>query len=465
MPATICELAILNKALNVWRNVMRATVRLLLCSALVLLGPRGLGAQPTSRVIPFARIVTSIPPGSMGQTLQLQLWDAAIGGTMLFAETQTLDVDANGAISFFFGSATDGGLDPTAFPSGASRFLDVDATSTSVLTQRVPLNAMPFALSPGPEGPAGPIGPTGPQGPPGPVSSVTAGDGSIAIAGTTSDPTIAVAAPLQLTSAAGLGDATITGINTNSGFGGSGVRGSSSGPGPGVYGMSSTGYGVAGLSMSSGGVLGQTAGNNSVAGVKGVSTGTSGIGVWGEANNNGAGVGVYGKSDTGGGVSGDSISGVGVTGSSTDYIGVYGSSGPSGWAGYFLGKVRFSVLGGSGSTMLCYNGLGEIASCSSSVRYKDHVANFTSGLNLLRKLRPVTFRWKDGGQRDLGLVAEEVNDVEPLLVTHNAKGEIEGVKYDRLAAVLINAVKEQQAQIDRLQRFVCADHPQAEGCR
>ena len=39
--------------------------------------------------------------------------------------------------------------------------------------------------------------------------------------------------------------------------------------------------------------------------------------------------------------------------------------------------------------------------------------------------------------------------IEPLLVTHNDKGEIEGVKYDRVAVVLINAVKEQQAQIEQ----------------
>ena len=43
---------------------------------------------------------------------------------------------------------------------------------------------------------------------------------------------------------------------------------------------------------------------------------------------------------------------------------------------------------------------------------------------------------------------------EPLLVTHNAKGEIEGVKYDRLGVVLIHAVKEQQSQIDRQEQKI-----------
>ncbi len=52
---------------------------------------------------------------------------------------------------------------------------------------------------------------------------------------------------------------------------------------------------------------------------------------------------------------------------------------------------------------------------------------------------------------DVGLGAEDVVAVEPLLVTHNASGQVEGVKYDRLSAVFINAFKEQQAQIARQQ--------------
>ena len=87
---------------------------------------------------------------------------------------------------------------------------------------------------------------------------------------------------------------------------------------------------------------------------------------------------------------------------------------------------------------------------------------------------------------DMGLVAEEVAAVEPLLTTTNAKGEIEGVKYDRVGVVLINAVNEQQAQIEQQQKqideqkevikglrrgldalriLVCLQSPAAEICR
>jgi len=116
------------------------------------------------------------------------------------------------------------------------------------------------------------------------------------------------------------------------------------------------------------------------------------------------------------------------------------------------GIIRQTQIGAGGANSLCRNSLFQISSCSSSRRYKDNIADFSSGLSLLNRLRPVTFDWKESKMHDLGLVAEEVAEIEPLLVTHNDKGEIEGVKYDRLGVVLINAIKEQQAQIEALRK-------------
>lgn len=116
--------------------------------------------------------------------------------------------------------------------------------------------------------------------------------------------------------------------------------------------------------------------------------------------------------------------------------------------------ITLNALGTGGFTTLCRNASAQISNCSSSLRYKNNIGNFTSGLDLLKRLRPVSFTWKQGGTRDMGLVAEDVAQVEPLLVTRNEKGEVEGVKYDRLSIVLINAVKEQQATIQALQKQV-----------
>src|SRR5882724_2521062 len=107
------------------------------------------------------------------------------------------------------------------------------------------------------------------------------------------------------------------------------------------------------------------------------------------------------------------------------------------------------LLAGGGDTAVSQNSVSfRLAVCSSSFRYKANISPFGSGLNLIKHLSPITFTWKQGGRKDLGLGAEDVEKVEPLLVTYNGKGEVEGVKYDRLAVALINAVKEQQTQID-----------------
>src|SRR6185295_5373487 len=88
------------------------------------------------------------------------------------------------------------------------------------------------------------------------------------------------------------------------------------------------------------------------------------------------------------------------------------------------------------------------------------VQAYSGGLALINRLNPVTFRWKSTSRLDLGFVAEEVAAVEPLLATHNSSGDIEGVKYDRISAALVNAVKEQQEQIASLQRQIAAQQLQ-----
>ena len=125
-----------------------------------------------------------------------------------------------------------------------------------------------------------------------------------------------------------------------------------------------------------------------------------------------------------------------------------------------LDTTAIGVFGPAGPSLpVCINTSGAapnvLISCSaSSLRYKDDVRPLRQGLSLIQRLRPVTFNWKEGHTPDLGLIAEEVAAIEPLLTTHNTKGEIEGVKYERLNVVLINAVKEQQAQIEAQQKQI-----------
>ena len=140
--------------------------------------------------------------------------------------------------------------------------------------------------------------------------------------------------------------------------------------------------------------------------------------------------------------------------------------------------VSIGAFAAATAINLCISGT-VLATCSSSQRYKESIQPLTSGLNLIQRLRPVTFDWKERREPDLGLIAEEVAEIEPLLVTRNTDGVIEGVKYDQISVVLVNAVKEQQAQIeaqkkeierqnakiDALTRLVCASNKGADICK
>ncbi|MEK6303499.1 MAG: tail fiber domain-containing protein [Acidobacteriota bacterium] len=118
------------------------------------------------------------------------------------------------------------------------------------------------------------------------------------------------------------------------------------------------------------------------------------------------------------------------------------------------GTLTVQEYESGGFSSVCKTVSGALAFCSSSLRYKTNIAPFNSGLSLVNRLRPITFDWKTGGMHDLGLGAEDVAAIEPLLVTYNKDGQIEGVKYDRIGVVLLNAVKEQQQIITAQQHRV-----------
>ncbi|HEY2033070.1 MAG TPA: tail fiber domain-containing protein [Rhizomicrobium sp.] len=110
------------------------------------------------------------------------------------------------------------------------------------------------------------------------------------------------------------------------------------------------------------------------------------------------------------------------------------------------GEVKVDALASGSATDLCING-SVLSSCSSSLRYKENIADARFGLDDVEKMRPVTFTWKANHQPDIGLIAEEIAAIDPLFATYK-DGKVEGVKYAQLTAVLVNAVKTLKAAND-----------------
>jgi hypothetical protein len=113
------------------------------------------------------------------------------------------------------------------------------------------------------------------------------------------------------------------------------------------------------------------------------------------------------------------------------------------------GRIQVDTLASASSTSLCITATtnGVIATCSSSIRYKEDVRVASFGLKEVEAMRPVTFKWKGRNEQDFGFVAEEVAKIDARYVTYK-DGKIEGVKYPQLTAVLAGAVKELKAAND-----------------
>lgn len=113
------------------------------------------------------------------------------------------------------------------------------------------------------------------------------------------------------------------------------------------------------------------------------------------------------------------------------------------------------------STRLYVNGdiTANSVAGTSDIRFKTNIRPVLNALDKVKLLRGVYFNWnqkafpeKDfGSQDELGFIAQEVEKIIPEIVSKDkTKEEYRSVKYDKLVAILVEAIKDQQKQIDSL---------------
>jgi hypothetical protein len=102
---------------------------------------------------------------------------------------------------------------------------------------------------------------------------------------------------------------------------------------------------------------------------------------------------------------------------------------------------------------------------NSAQRFKDNIKPMDKASEVLFALKPVTFRYKKEfdpkGILQFGLVAEDVEKVNPDLVVRDADGKVRSVRYEQINAMLLNEFlkehrknEEQQATIARQQKQI-----------
>ena len=95
---------------------------------------------------------------------------------------------------------------------------------------------------------------------------------------------------------------------------------------------------------------------------------------------------------------------------------------------------------------------GDITAFSSSdIRIKENIEEIPDALLKISKIRGVTFNRtdKDDKPREVGVIAQEIQEVLPEIVRTQSSGML-GLQYDKIVALLIQGIKEQQAQIEVL---------------
>ncbi len=139
-------------------------------------------------------------------------------------------------------------------------------------------------------------------------------------------------------------------------------------------------------------------------------------------------------------------------------IGVEGTQTATFIAGIANGTV-------TGSAVFIDTTSGQLGLLSSSERFKDGIEPMGNVSEALLSLRPVTFRYKKNidpkGAPQFGLVAEDVEKVNPDLVVRDAEGKVFTVRYEAVNAMLLNEflkehrkVQGQDASITQLKSTV-----------
>jgi hypothetical protein len=121
----------------------------------------------------------------------------------------------------------------------------------------------------------------------------------------------------------------------------------------------------------------------------------------------------------------------------------------------FIAGIRGVAV--TGSTVVV-NAAGQLGVLPSSQRFKDEIKPMDKASEAILALKPVTFHYKKEvdpkGNRQFGLVAEEVAKIDPALVTRDAKGQIYTVRYEAVNAMLLNEFLKEHRTVQELKSTV-----------
>jgi hypothetical protein len=107
---------------------------------------------------------------------------------------------------------------------------------------------------------------------------------------------------------------------------------------------------------------------------------------------------------------------------------------------------------------------GHLGTVGSSERFKDAIKPMDKASEAILALKPVTFRYKKEidpeGTPQFGLVAEQVEKINPDLVARDAEGNVYTVRYEAVNAMLLNEFHKEHRQVQEQQATIAKQQEQ-----
>jgi len=95
---------------------------------------------------------------------------------------------------------------------------------------------------------------------------------------------------------------------------------------------------------------------------------------------------------------------------------------------------------------------------TSDKKLKTNIKSIENSIDILRKINPISFEWKETGKKSYGLIAQELEKILPELVSENEISKTKSVSYIPLISILIDTVKQQQLQIESILKALDSGH-------
>jgi hypothetical protein len=154
-----------------------------------------------------------------------------------------------------------------------------------------------------------------------------------------------------------------------------------------------------------------------------------------------------------------------ATGSNNIYIGALMRGVPDESDACYIGSIFNQTS--SGGTTVFINSDGKLGTATSSQRFKEEIKPMERASEALFSLRPVTFHYKSEIDpvctSQFGLVAEDVEQVNPDLVVRDKEGKPYSVRYDAVNAMLLNEFIKEHQKVEDLKKDFQATLAQLKG--